>query len=45
MNLTPAIRFPDAQVFIQGNTAQLKLRLLAQAPVALPRRFAEIFVH
>ena len=25
-----------------GNTAQLKLRFLAQAPVALPRRFAQI---
>jgi len=25
-----------------GNTAQLKLRLLVQAPVALPRRFAQI---
>jgi len=27
---------------LYGNTAQLKLRLLAQAPVALPRRFAKI---
>ena len=28
--------------FSLGNTAQLKPRLLAQAPVALPRRFTEI---
>jgi predicted component of type VI protein secretion system len=25
-----------------GNTAQLKLRFLARAPVALPQRFAQI---